>query len=634
MIVSNTVGVFSKFIDKSQYPLPSESETAAACVFVSERGEDNVFKFIGRGPKEFVDTFGEINVLKYGQALLNAYRFSLASNNLYAMRVLPNADDELSDGTKVDPATYAHVVFCLARDKDDPEKVTVIPVYFNKNKSTANTIQTEDLKDAPTKFTNVYFTVEDQKVNTNVSEYVKQPITLDDETVNNLQNDEYIKTFFLNPKSISNLDSTITPFIIIYAIGRGEWYNNLEISITKVPNAPGLYNLEVRTTINDQRITLENFVVSFDPSLVDGTGETYFIDHVTKTYSKYIRTFTNKNLIPTLLSKKQVGDKTYTLIDYVLDGTLYVVDSYGMSYPTTYVDFKYGREGDLFVNGLLNKQVYTMLLIKAFQGQYDSRITNKDEIEIDLILDANYDMAVKQQIVKLAQKRSDCFAILDILPAGTVDDIIQIRQTKFSWLNTFLAALYAPFSVIADPVSGSHIKVAPSYHVSYVYPNNDKAGIWKAPAGLNRATLTDILYSLVDISTEPSVIANLLTNQINPIVKKRGVYIFYGNETAQKVSSSLSDINVVRTLLRLDREISKFCDNFLFEDNNPDTWNRVETGVREILASYKRKGALYWYDVEVGATEYEIKTHRMHVNVYVKVMKTVKVINLTFTIKA
>ena len=125
----------------------------------------------------------------------------------------------------------------------------------------------------------------------------------------------------------------------------------------------------------------------------------------------------------------------------------------------------------------------------------------------------------------------------------------------------------------------------------------------------------------------------LLTNRINPIVKKRDVYCFYGNQTAQRVSSALSDINVVRTLLRLDRDISRFCEEFIFEDNTPETWLKIEQGVKEILAQYQEMGALYWYDVEVGATDYEIKNHIVHVNVYVKITRTIQVIHLAFIIK-
>ena len=276
-----------------------------------------------------------------------------------------------------------------------------------------------------------------------------------------------------------------------------------------------------------------------------------------------------------------------------------------------------------------------MCLLNAYNGIYDPKINDREAIDIDLLLDANYDMAVKQALVNLAIRRSDCFAILDETPVGNLDQIVNTRNNAFSWLDTYLASgPYTPFTEIKHPQYGTTIKVAPSYHAAYVYPYNDQQGIWKAPAGPRRGVLHECIKTVVNIPTDAKTISTLLNNRINPIVKKNGTYMFYGNETSQRAGTDLSQINVVRTLLKLDKELSRYFENFIYEDNNPDTWLRAEQGAREILSKWQNMGALYWFDLEVGATEYEIKNMMMHAFVFVKVMKTIKVINLVYTVKS
>jgi len=632
MIVGNTAGVFRQIIDKSQYPETVGVSTSAAIAFTSERGIDNTWILISGGPKELLETFGQLDVVKQGQAYLNAYRFSSVSGALYAMRVLPNADDP----GIVNPARFAHIVLTIAKDADHSEIQTVLPIYYNNDKTTSNTVNDDKRKEAPTRFTTLKFTLPDgSTTNTNIYEYIASNFTLDDTEKTDIQNDTNLKAAFLDPKGISELDATLIPFTIFYAVGRGDWYNRIGLRIAAVPNEPEVFLLEVYVNTDNGPMTVESFYVSWNPSIVDGTGETKFVDHVVNTYSKYIRSMTNKDLLPILNapSSTTVDGRTLTVIEDILRNTAFAIDTYNTSYPLYDFQLMYGTDGDLYQNGLLNRKIYTQCLLSAYNGLYDSNILNKEEIVIDLLIDANHDISVKQAMVKLAEKRGDCFVVLDLLPAGDVNGILDTMKTKFSWLNTWMAAVYAPFTVIKDPMTGQEIKATPSYHACYVYPLNDQAGFWKAPAGLNRGTLTDIVRPVVDISALPDVLEKLYTNRINPIVKKRGVYLFYGNETAQRVSSALSDINVVRTLLRLDRDISRFCDQFIFEDNTPDTWLRIEEGVREILTRYKKEGALYWYDLEVGATEYEIKHHIVHVNVYVKIVRAIKVVNLVYTVK-
>jgi len=626
MIVANTAGVFTSIVDKSQIPETTGVSTTAAQAFISPYGEDNTWIWVS-GVKDLVEKFGTPSK-RYGQAFLNAYRFSMASNSLYVMRVLPNADDTV-DKQQIDPATFSHVILCLAQDANNPSIKTIIPIYFNKTSDASNVIQDSERTDAPTRFTNKKFTLPDgTSTNTNIHSYL-QNIVLTDEQKDALSSDTTIKSTFLDPKNVTELDNTLIPIAVIYAIGRGSYYNQIRFKITSVPDQPEVFAFEVYMVTDNGTINLETFYVTFNPNIRDGSNESMFIDHVINTYSKYLRCLTNENVLPQINSK--VGDKT--LIEDVLTNTAYSIDSYNTSYPLYSFSLKCGRDGDIFKDGLLNTAVYTQCLLKAYQGLYDPAILNKEEIVIDLLFDANFDMSVKQALVDLAKKRADCFVLLDLKPAGDLNGILDNMKNVFSWLDAWQAAVYAPFTVIRNPVDGTLEKVSPSYHACYIYPNNDKQGVWKVPAGTTRGVLTDIEYPIVAIDALPETLSKLYANNINPIVKKNGVYCFYGNRTAQRTSSALSDINVVRTLLKIDRDLSRFCENFIWENNTPDTWLKIEEGIKGILSTYQKEGALYEYSVEVGATDYEIKHHIIHVNVYLYIVRAVKVIPLQFTIK-
>jgi hypothetical protein len=154
--------------------------------------------------------------------------------------------------------------------------------------------------------------------------------------------------------------------------------------------------------------------------------------------------------------------------------------------------------------------------------------------------------------------------------------------------------------------------------------------IWYAPAGFNRATLSNIktLY----YSPRRAERDQFYLEQINPIVKFNVGYTVWGQLTSQKRPTALQDVNISRLVLYIKRALEQYCKFYIFEMNDEETWNSVRGNVDMFLAMIKERRGLYSYGVDVGATEYEIKSKQMHVNVTLRPTRVVEKINLVFTI--
>jgi hypothetical protein len=92
-------------------------------------------------------------------------------------------------------------------------------------------------------------------------------------------------------------------------------------------------------------------------------------------------------------------------------------------------------------------------------------------------------------------------------------------------------------------------------------------------------------------------------------------------------------LNIVRLVLYCKRAIEQFCRFFIFEQNDQITWTQVSGAVVDFLDVIKNKRGLDSYSVEVGATDYEKKTKKFHVNIILQPTRVVEQIELNFFIQ-
>ena len=296
------------------------------------------------------------------------------------------------------------------------------------------------------------------------------------------------------------------------------------------------------------------------------------------------------------------------------------------------VPLRRGSDGSLVnADGSLNTTEAETLLEQAYSGLIDDQILDTDNMYFTLVYDAGYPADVKTAISTLCQTRRDCVGILDNGDNASVNLALATR-TATNTFNTFYVALYECFNKVSDAFTGEDIWFSPVYHMSYLIPRNDNvAELWFAAAGFNRGAID----SIKELRYNPRLGQRdqMYLKQLNPIVKFSAGYVVWGQLTSQARASALQDLNIVRLVLYCKRAIEQFCRFFIFEQNDPITWTQVSSSIVDFLDVIKNKRGLDSYSVEVGATDYEKKTKKFHVNIILQPTRVVEQIELNFFIQ-
>ncbi len=291
-----------------------------------------------------------------------------------------------------------------------------------------------------------------------------------------------------------------------------------------------------------------------------------------------------------------------------------------------------GSEGALVnADGSLATAEAETLLEQAYSGLIDDQILDTENIYFTLAYDAGYPADVKTAISTLCQTRRDCVGILDNGDNASVNLALASRD-NVNVFNNFYVALYECYNKVSDAFTGEDIWFSPVYHMSYLIPRNDNvAELWFAAAGFNRGSID----SIKELRYNPRLGQRdqMYLKQLNPIVKFSAGYVVWGQLTSQAKASALQDLNIVRLVLYCKRAIEQFCRFFIFEQNDPITWTQVSSAIVDFLEVIKNKRGLDSYSVDVGATAYEKKTKKFHVNITLQPTRVVEQIELNFFIQ-
>lgn len=221
---------------------------------------------------------------------------------------------------------------------------------------------------------------------------------------------------------------------------------------------------------------------------------------------------------------------------------------------------------------------------------------------IRILINCGYSSAVVQnKLISIAEKRKDCFAILDMpsryqTTAEALDYRLGNTGEGFN-PNTSYAAIYTPDLQIVDEFTNRNMFVPPSGYVAAQFAENDAvAAEWFAPAWINRGLIKNIVGLRVDYRDGDS--EQLFPNQINAIIKKPGKgYPIGSAETLQSKASVLSNINVRRLLITIQVSLTDALDYTLYEPNDPITQLTVKQLCINFLQPIQDNRGLYGYDV-------------------------------------
>jgi len=212
---------------------------------------------------------------------------------------------------------------------------------------------------------------------------------------------------------------------------------------------------------------VEVHYVSADENKVDDEGKNIFAPNVINRESKYVRITINSNV---------TNNDFY---NYTSD---YTALAGGIDNFTDWDDVDNGTD-------LENTEV-----INAY-----NEYSNEEEVDVNILIDGDKNIAVKRELVTICESRKDCMTILDCPSTYVINrsgsETTLLRDYRLSILNenTSYAAIYGNWLEVFDKWSSKYRWIGAAGHVAGIFANTDDvADPWFAPAGLNRAVLTNV----------------------------------------------------------------------------------------------------------------------------------------------
>ncbi len=229
---------------------------------------------------------------------------------------------------------------------------------------------------------------------------------------------------------------------------------------------------------------------------------------------------------------------------------------------------------------------------------FTTALTNLDIVKGTLILNAvgKTSSTVVSGFVSYAATRGDSFVIID--PNLTDTTVAQLQSTaaNFSGIsNGGYAAHYAPALVMVDPAKSGPGAIRTTYPggaIAGLYVRTEVAQtVAKAPAGYS----SDIRGALgLSVPVSDNQIGTLYsgTPQVNSFKAIPGAgVVVYGTRTLTALTPD-KFVNVRRTLNYLKFNLKTLSDFAVFQNNDPNLWNKLNMTLSGFLSDFWRAGGL------------------------------------------
>lgn len=571
--------VFTRIIDNSEVYQSAQGATTLFAAFRSAIGPDNTIVELNN-PTEAIKIFGTPNMRAYGQAQYNLINWLRAGGKAYAIRVLPNEEYRTRDaGGNLVGANAAYQTLAFHVEvKEDAGDFNVRTVF--------------------------------------------KPLTSGNTSVKGLE--AYVS------KSQAEVDTELTadgyksfPMGIFFPYGRGKAYN-LGIKLAIEDALDGTYTFRTyrmsivsRDSTGDDLVVDGPFTVALDPLAKDINRESIYYADVINKYSTTLKVIDNKRFFETITDKladtildadlKAATDpSSFDIVfgfekrnadDKIHDGILWNEDLGTAPAPSSAVYLANGSDGDW------NDDLEEQLLNAAYSGLLTPNITNTKEYEIDVVLDANYPTSVKNAISQLAEVRKDMLSILDCKFQANVQQTLDYRKNSVG-MSTYRTAIFAHDFQVYDEFMGGNIKVTSPYYLATKIPQVDiEFGLHWPFVGPRRGVLTG--FEAINFTPNDLEKENLYKQQVNYVEKDPKRYNFATQLTSQKRNSALSDINNVRTILRIKREVEKMMAEYRMEFNDAITQETMSYNLNGYLQKWVANRACRTISGEVYASDYD-----------------------------
>lgn len=248
------------------------------------------------------------------------------------------------------------------------------------------------------------------------------------------------------------------------------------------------------------------------------------------------------------------------------------------------------------------------------------------------------------ELISICEARKDSIALIDVPYGKSVQQAVAWANglgggatDPTAAINSSYAAIYYPWVQVYDGYNDANTWIPPSGHAAGAMAYTDNvAESWWAPAGLQRAVLTDVLEVEHSATQGERDYMYSNGNVLNPIIDypSQGIVI-WGQRTATRTSSALDRINVRRMMLYLEKAVTVAVRPLVFQPNDEETWADFRNLVEPICEDIKARRGLYDYSVvcdDTTNTAAVINQNQMKAKVLVQPTKTAEMITIDFTL--
>lgn len=548
----------TRIVDKSYVPITAMGQTSLFAPHFSKLGQDNVIVEYN-SDEEFLHYTGALEMAKYGQASYNIVNWLRNEGKVYGLRLLP------------DNATFANLVLSVKIEGGS----NVHPV--------AESIQASHSSEAA------------------------------------------LRTYIETPATLTEGEGGTIPLGVIYPIGRGEGYNGLGVRITlrdsqDNDNAFRTYNMSFtrKSSTGADEVFDGPYIVSFNKSAYSkASQESLYWEFVLNKYSS-MRVIANSGAyakLATYIFKRSANHaeagvspenvdilfgierNTFTAAPKVHDGVVWEQSAVNGLGAVRYL--ANGTDGTF--EGTNSK---ASLLVKAFNGLIDPNVTDKWMYEIDMILDANFETPVKNAINSfVTELRGDCVSMVDTGFQATPAQAIAYRKESIGF-NSYNTAIFAQDFNVFDAHTGESIRVTTPYFLASKIPANDYAnGIQWPFVGPRRGTISG--YESISYVPNAQWRENMYVAQVNYVERDNRQTNLGTQRTSQIQNSALSDINNVRVLMRIRRDVERIGLDYRFEFNDAETHESLSYALNQYLQKWVANRACTYVKATVYASDYD-----------------------------
>jgi hypothetical protein len=291
----------------------------------------------------------------------------------------------------------------------------------------------------------------------------------------------------------------------------------------------------------------------------------------------------------------------------------------------------YGTDGS--IEGLVyNNSEVERLISKGYKGLIDDELSDKNKYPIDLVLDANYSASVKNSLITLVTSiRDDFMAILDTGITGSAEEAISYRKQHIN-ASTFRVAIFAQdFTVNDTDYTNKVMKVTAPYFLSSKIPANDEEnGIYTNFVGPRRGIITG--FESISYNPNPEWKEQMYNNRVNYIETDLVSTRFNCNLTSQYTTTALSNINNVRAILRLQREVEDLMKDYIFEWNDDTTISQAQQALDGLITTWQSYRVIKSLEGTVYSSDYDKQQKLLNVSIEISFTDLIERIHIDITV--